>query len=295
MNRPLLCALPGNEEMAALLSERLGCERGVIQIRRFPDGETYLRYDTPPVGRSVAVLCTLDRPDEKVMSVILAASAARKLGAVRVGLVAPYLAYMRQDASFKPGEAVSAYSFAQLLSAHFDWIATVEPHLHRIHTLCEIFSCASESISVMPILADWICREVRSPVVIGPDSESRQWVGAIAKAAGLPFLTLSKVRQGDRQVQIQEADLSQCRGRQPVLVDDIISTATTMIESITYLKANGLAAPLCLGVHGLFAEEAYTRLLEVGARQIVTTNTVRHPTNGIDVSGSIAKAVQPLL
>ena len=295
MNRPLLYALPGNEDMAALLSGKVGCQRGKIHIRRFPDGETYLRYDTLPANCSVAVLCTLNRPDEKVMSIILAASTARKLGAVRVGLIAPYLAYMRQDTSFEPGEAVSAQSFAQLLSAHFDWIATVEPHLHRIRGLHEIFSCQSASISVMPLLADWICREVRNPIVIGPDSESRQWVGAIAEAGGLPFLTLNKVRHGDRKVQIEEADLSQCRGHQPLLVDDIISTATTMIESIKYLKANGLASPLCLSVHALFAGQAYTRLIEAGARQVVTTNTVQHPTNGIDVSAMIASAVRSLL
>lgn len=293
--RSLIFPLPGNDEMAALLASALGCECGTIAVRRFPDGETYLRYDTLPAGRSIGVLCTLDRPDEKLMSLVLAASTARELGAARVGLIAPYLAYMRQDTRFNEGESVSAIAFARLISAHFDWIVTVDPHLHRIHRLSDIFSSPAASVSAAPLFADWICREVPNPVVIGPDSESGQWVSALAQKANVPFLTLNKVRRGDRQVQIEDVDLSKWRKHTPLLVDDIISTGTTLVASIKLLKANGLGAPVCMAVHGLFAAQAYEALLDAGAKRIVTTNTVRHLTNQIDMSDAIAQTVQSFL
>jgi ribose-phosphate pyrophosphokinase len=147
----------------------------------------------------------------------------------------------------------------------------------------------------VPLFADWIRREVLNPVVIGPDSESGQWVGALAQKANVPFLTLNKVRRGDRQVKIEDVDLSKWRKHTPLLVDDIISTGTTLVESIKLLKANGLGVPVCMAVHGLFAAQAYEALIEAGAKRIVTTNTVRHPTNQIDVSDAIAQSVQSFL
>jgi len=135
MRPPLIVALPGTEALAAQLANGLEGELAAAEFHRFPDGERYIRFDTPPAGRSVVLVCTLDRPDEKFLTLAFAAGSARDLGASRIGLVAPYLAYMRQDKAFKPGEAVTSVHFARLLSQSVDWLVTIDPHLHRLSAL----------------------------------------------------------------------------------------------------------------------------------------------------------------
>src|SRR5262245_39384839 len=146
MTMPLLVAMPGNEELAAALAARLGCEVGHVEVRRFPDGETYLRLATSPSGRAVVIVCTLDHPNDKLLPLLFAAATARELKASKVGLVAPYLAYMRQDWRFKPGEALTSRQVAHLLSHAFDWLVTVDPHLHRYGSLAEIYSIPTRVI-----------------------------------------------------------------------------------------------------------------------------------------------------
>ncbi|MBS1218706.1 MAG: ribose-phosphate pyrophosphokinase [Proteobacteria bacterium] len=288
-------ALPGNETLAAALADRLQLEPGAMTLRSFPDGETYLRFDTPVSGRPVLLFCSLHDPDRKTLGLLFAAATARELGATAVGLVAPYLGYMRQDHRFRDGEAITSAIFAQLLSRHIDWLVTSDPHLHRWKSLDEIYAVPSTVVPAAPLLAAWIRRHVDSPVLIGPDAESEQWVSAVAHMASAPHVILQKVRRGDRDVIVRISDPQLLRNRTPVLVDDIISTASTMIAAIQQLSVHGLRPPVCLGVHAVFAGDAHAELLAAGAAQIVTTNTIPHASNGIDINDAIANAVAAFL
>lgn len=294
MTAPLLFALPGNETMGGALARRLGAELGTVETRRFPDGETYLRLHTAPAGRAVAILCTLARPDDKALALLFAAATARELGATRVGLVAPYLAYLRQDRRFNPGEAMTSREFARLVSGAFDWLATVDPHLHRFASLSEIYATPTRTAHAAPLISAWVARHVSDPLVIGPDSESEQWVSAVAKAAGAPFTVLDKVRRGDRDVTVTLRDADRIDGRTPVLVDDIVSSGRTMVAAASLLKARGAPPPVAIAVHGIFADESDALLVRAGVR-VVTSNTVPHATNAIDVSGLLADAVADAL
>lgn len=284
---PLLVAIPGNERLAEDLAATLRYELGRLEIRAFPDGETYLRFHTSPHGRSVGIVCTLSRPNERVLPLIFAAATARELGATKVGLVAPYLAYMRQDRRFKPGEAVTSRQVARLLSDAFDWLVTVDPHLHRYSSLADIYRIPTHVVHAAPLVSEWIKANVTNPLIIGPDSESEQWVAAVASDVGAPYSVLEKVRHGDRDVEIRVTDLEQWKGRTPVLVDDIISTGRTMIEAVHLLSSQGWPSPVCVAVHGLFADEADRVLARLGAR-VVTTNSVPHATNAIDIKKALA-------
>lgn len=286
-------AMPGNEQMTAALAAQAGGEAARLETRRFPDSETYLRLATDVSGKSVAVVCTLDRPDSKFLPLVFTAAMARDLGASRVGLVAPYLCYMRQDRRFREGEAVTSGYFARLISNSFDWLVTVEPHLHRHVSLDEIYAIPSRVVHADAVLSRWVQSHVRNPLVVGPDSESAQWVSRIAADAQCPYITLTKRRLGDRDVKIDVPDVSAWRGRQPVLVDDVISSAATMIEATRLLAAAGMPKPICVAIHGLFAEDSY-RLLKGGAARIATTNTVPHESNEIDLSGLLAAATMSM-
>lgn len=290
MTTPLLFPMPGNEGLGRILADALGGDLGRIDIRHFPDGESYLRFVDDPKGRPLALLCTLDRPDQKILPLLFAAATARELGAAGVGLIAPYLAYMRQDRRFKPGEAVTSREVARLLCGAFDWLVTVDPHLHRYASLSEIYTIPVRVVHAAPQISAWIKAHVPEPLIIGPDAESEQWVAAVAKAAAAPFSVLEKQRRGDRTVEITLKDLSTWRGRTPVLVDDIISSGRTMIEAVRLLE-QGWAKPVCIAVHGLFADGSDRTLAGAGAT-IVTANSVTHETNRIDVSALLAGAAR---
>lgn len=286
-------AMPGNERMAARLSALPQGELIIPETRQFPDGESYLRLRTDVSSKQVAILCTLDRPDGKFLPMVYAAATARELGAVRVGLVAPYLAYMRQDHRFKDGEAITSTYFARMVSTSFDWLVTVDPHLHRHASLDEIYAIPSRVVLAETRLADWIGSHVAQPLIVGPDAESEQWAGRIAAQVRCPHVVLTKRRLGDRQVALDLPDLSAFRSCKPVLVDDIISSAATMIEAARRLTAAGMPRPVCVGVHGLFAGDSFAALSAV-VKSIVTTNTIDHPSNKIDLSEQIVAAVVEL-
>ena len=294
MTAPLFIPMPGNEAAARALATTFGIALGQLELRAFPDGETYMRFDSDLLGRSLAIVCTLDRPNDKILPLLFAAAAAKDLSATKVGLVAPYLAYMRQDRRFKPGEAVTSREMAQLLSDAFDWMVTVDPHLHRYSSLSEIYRIPTRVVHAASLMAEWIKANVPKALIIGPDSESEQWVSLVAKDAGVPYTVLEKVRRGDRDVEISISKLVDLGDRTPVFVDDIISTGRTMREAIRQIKARGHAAPVCVAVHGLFTADAYEALIRDGAR-VVTCNTVPHPSNAIDVQCAVGAAVRRLL
>ncbi len=243
-----MIAMPGNDAMAQALARILHADIGQVEIHAFPDGETYLRFLTDLRDRAVVLVYTLDRPNEKILPLLFAAAAARELGVANIGLVAPYLAYMRQDRRFKPGEAVTSHETARLLSNGFDWLATVDPHLHRYGSLAEIYRIPTRVVHAAPLISRWIKAHVSDPLIIGPDSESEQWVSAVARDAGASFTVLEKVRRGDRDVEIFVKDLQNLDGRTPVLVDDIISSGRTMIGAVGLMMKRGAKTPVCVAM-----------------------------------------------
>jgi ribose-phosphate pyrophosphokinase len=293
--KPVLLAMPGNEAMAASLEASLDAELGVLAQRSFPDGETHLQVRTPVSGRDVVLLATLSRPNEKCLPLLFAADVLRDLGARRVLLAAPYLGYLRQDRRFQDGEAVTSVTFARVLSRHFSGLVTVDPHLHRYSSLDEIYSIPSRVITAAPLLADWVRAHVPDAVIVGPDSESEQWVSKVAATSDRPFVVLEKIRKGDRDVEIRIPGLERFKTCTPVIVDDIISTARTLIKTVGLLRDAGMRAPVCLGVHAIFAEGAFEDLKRSGPSAVVTCNTVPHSTNGIDVTLPVAAALRELL
>ncbi len=247
-----LVALPGADALAAALAGRLRCDHTALALHQFPDGESLVRLDAPVKGRCVVLAGSLDHPDGKTLPLLFAADAARELGARKVGLVAPYLAYMRQDKRFKPGEAVTSRSYARLLSGALDFLVTVDPHLHRWRSLDEIYTMPTTVVAAAPLVARWLARQLPQPLLIGPDSESAQWVGEVARLAGAPWTVMAKTRRGDREVTVRLAETGPWPGHTPVLLDDIVSTGQTLVAAAVALAKAGLPAPVCVAVHALF-------------------------------------------
>lgn len=288
----VLIAVPGSEDHAHRLGTRLGRDVIVPEVRQFPDGELYVRMPREALSGTVAIVGNLSH--DNFLRVAFLAGTARDLGATAVGLVAPYLAYMRQDSVFNPGEGITQRYFAKLVSSSVDWLVTVDPHLHRVHTLEGIYSIPTTIARAAPAIARWITGEVQKPVLVGPDAESRQWVAAVADSCGAPFVILEKTRRGDRDVSVSAPDY-QFNGHSPVVIDDIVSTGRTMVEATKMLRAAGAAAPMCVAIHAVFADAVQDTLVAAGAKGIVTCDTIPHASNRICIADSLADAVRTRL
>ena len=286
----IVFALPGNEDLAGKLATRLKADIGELTIRQFPDGETYIRIHSEVKGKRVIMVCSLKNPDEKLLPLFFLSQAAKEQGADCTCLVAPYLAYMRQDKQFKTGEGVTSTYFARFISNFADTLITIDPHLHRRHSMNEIYTIPCKVLHAAGLISNWIRENIEQPVLIGPDSESEQWVSVVAKDAGAPFIVLEKIRHGDRDVEVTVPQVEKYKDHTPVLVDDIISTARTMIETIGHLKKAGMKPAVCIGVHAVFAGTAFEELKKAGAYRIITTNTIVHPSNRIEIDDIVSRA-----
>jgi ribose-phosphate pyrophosphokinase len=278
--------------MGQLIREQLDYNVVDATIREFPDGESYVRIHSPVNGKSVIIITCLNNPNPNLLPLLFFANKAKELGAASVCLVTTYLPYMRQDQEFKPGESVTSRVFASLLSRYVDHLITIDPHLHRVDSLDELYSIPTQSLSSAPLLSEWININVENPLVIGPDSESKQWVQEVARIAQVPFTVFQKIRHGDNQVNLKLSNLSDFKNYTPVLVDDIISTAGTMIKAVELLKTKMDKAPVCMGIHGVFSDNSFQSLSSSGVSLIVTTNTIPHTTNRIDISSLLVSGIR---
>ncbi|MEQ3693654.1 MAG: ribose-phosphate diphosphokinase [Thalassolituus sp.] len=287
----ILC-LDQEIELANAVANLLGCECVTPEQRYFPDGEHYLRFSDDIFNEDVFVFFNLHQPDNKILPLLFTVGYLRDRGVKRIVLVTPYLPYMRQDIQFKSGECVTSRYFSKIVSDSLDGLITVDPHLHRYHSLDEIYSIPSTVIHATNAIAEWITNNVEHPVIIGPDDESRQWAETVAQLASCPVTVLRKTRLGDRDVRVEMEDSHEYKHHQPVMVDDIISTGKTVIETSRLMALAGMKSPVVIGVHAVLAKGAATELDQSLIASWLTCNTISHASNGIDLSTDIATAIR---
>ncbi len=293
MNRTVFST---NDAGISDLADRIaaGAERGAVIEHVFPDGEPHLRFEGTVRDRECIVVADLRSAESGLLRLMMLCDAFREAGAGRIVVVAPYMPFMRQDSKFSDGDVLSSAAIARLLSQTCDEIFTVDPHLHRIDSLQEIFTVPAHVIASAPAIGAWIAEHVENPCIVGPDEEAEQWARAAAEAAGCPWLAMTKERRGDRDVEVTTGDfgaLTGLEGRTPVLVDDIISTGSTLARAREELARLGFTSTTAVGVHAVFAPGADECLRTAGFERVVTANTIAHDSNAIDVSALIAASV----
>ena len=293
--KPVFFCMDSNIALVKKVVDLLDAELGEVELRAFPDGESYIRVLSECQGRQVILMGSLDYPDAKVLRWLLLAETLRDLGASKVGLLVPYLAYMRQDMRFKQGEGITSRYFAKLISLYFDWLVTVDPHLHRYDALDEIYSIPTHVLHASDLIAAWVEEHIPDPLLIGPDNESEQWVSTTASVIGCPYLVLDKVRYSDREVDISAPHVDAYKQRTPVMIDDIISTGHTMIETAISLQKNGFLTAIGVGVHGLFAGQAYEEMIAAGMKAVYCSDSIAHKTSVITLAPLLAQGVKTML
>jgi ribose-phosphate pyrophosphokinase len=281
----------GQAEAAARLAAALWVPFRAVPVHLFPDGELMPVVPTP-APRTVALYASLDRPNDKLIALLLAADAYRRAGVQRLILVAPYIAYLRQDQLFHPGEPLSRDAILPLLGARFDRILGVDSHLHRTATLAAAFqNHAAEDLAAGDLLAQAIAGD-EAPVIVGPDAESRPWAARIAERAGGDLLMFAKVREGDRTVRLAAPDLGRVRSRRVVLVDDICSSGATLMGAARQLLAAGARSVEAAVVHALYGDDVARALAEAGISCVISSDSVIHPANQVRLAPLLAEALR---
>lgn len=289
----LIVGFPDYQKQATELANLLNLEYADIQVHYFPDGESKV---TLPAGKllnveHVILFRSLDQPNAKLLELILAAQGCREYGVNQITLIAPYMAYMRQDKSFNPGEVVSQTVFGKLLATYVDAVITVDAHLHRIHALSQAIPLSiAVNLSATKPMADFLKQRFDAPLLLGPDEESRQWVEAISGSGGFDFFIANKNRYGDRQVEIHLPEMK-IQGREVVLVDDIASSGNTLIKAAKQLVERNPKSLSVLVTHALFMEDSIQKLKASGVTNIWSCDSVNHATNAVFLGEILAESL----
>ena len=292
-NDPVLLHFEDEQALARQLADAAALAMAQVERHVFPDGEIKLRLPTA-LPQRVVVLRSLHQPNTKLVELLLTASTARALGAEHLTLVTPYLAYMRQDIAFEPGEAVSQKIIGRHLADLFDAVITVDPHLHRVSTLQEAVPAAQAvALTAAPLLADFVHQQCPDALLIGPDEESEQWITAAARQHQMDHGVCRKIRYGDRQVEISLPDV-QVTDRHVVLLDDIASSGHTLAQAARLLLQSGARAVDVAVTHALFSGDALSVVRDAGVGRIWSTDGVPHESNSVSIAPLLAEALRQL-
>lgn len=289
MSNNILLYFQGEEQAAQKLAKHIGITAQLIARHNFPDGEFKLQLPTE-LPSSVVIFHTLDHPNEKLIELLLVARSARQLDVRHLTLIVPYLAYMRQDIAFMPGEVVSQKIIGDLLASLFDAVIAVDPHLHRISKLEEAIPVLQAiALSAAPLLGELAASRRINPFLVGPDSESEQWIAKAAFQHRLDYAVAHKVRHADRQVDITLPPVN-VFGRSVVLLDDIASSGHTLASAANLLLSAGAKTVDVAVTHALFDSQALDLIRAAGVSEIWSTDCIAHTTNAVSVLPMIAKA-----
>ena len=272
-------------KLAKVIAKSLKATYSPLNISSFPDGDITLQYKTKVKGKVVVIVNSFQpNSDLALFRCIFAGKTAKQLGAKKVILVAPYLAYMRQDKMFEYGQCITSRVMANMINISVDKIITIDPHLHRYKSMKEIFTISAKNLTANKLIGEYVKKNIKRPVIIGPDGESYQWAEDVAKIAGCESTVFHKTRHSSRHVtetMLKKVDMV---NKNVIIVDDIISTGHTIAEAAKKAKKSGAKSVIAISVHGLLVEHAESKMKKAGVAKVITTNCIEHKTNKIDVS-----------
>jgi ribose-phosphate pyrophosphokinase len=286
---------PASAQLAEETAKLLRAKQIKVDHRLFPDGESYFKLTGDEVAHSAFVFQSTYPPqDSHLLQLVLMASKLTDDG-VRVVAVVPYLAYARQHRTFLLGEVVSLRAVARMMeSAGIKRVITID--IHNVEGL-GFFDVPAHSLSAIPLLTDYLLANasVGRPFVLAPDAGASVRAEAMATKMGCDFAALQKSRDrvtGETSVTVPSG--IDVKGKDVVIVDDLISTGGTIAKAGKVAKESGARTVLAACTHALLAEGAMQRMKEAGIREVVATDTVPSPCSKVSVAPLIADFIKQL-
>ena len=273
------------------IASKLKAKHSELFMQKFPDDELRVRIETNVKGKEVYLVQSFYKEiSDCLIETILAANTAKELGAKKIHLIAPYFPYLRQDKRFNSGEAVSQYIIAGLIDKCCDSVTILDPHLHRTKSLAEIFKAKTIKLTCNELIADYIKKNVKNAVCIGPDGESYKWAKFVGNMIGVESRVMTKTRYSSFHVEVKLNKPINLENKTVVIIDDIVSTGHTIIEASKLLRKMGAKKILCICVHAILVNDALKKFKKEKI-ELVSCNTIPNVKMKIDVSGMIGKSI----
>jgi ribose-phosphate pyrophosphokinase len=254
-----------------------------VAFSRFPDGELYLR--TGALDDETVIIGSVTDNDALVQLLLLID--ACDTSACR--LVIPYMAYARQDKRFREGEPLSARAAARALGRGVEDVTCVNIHDPSV---LQHFPVLSRNISVAGDLGSHLkSLRLTNPLILAPDDGALKFAEEVAAVGGWDSDHLEKTRLSGVEVRMEPRQMS-VRSRSVVIVDDIISTGGTIATAASMLYLQGATDVHAAGVHGVFTNGAYSRLMAGGIREVICSDTIERACSRFSAADRIAHALK---
>jgi ribose-phosphate pyrophosphokinase len=269
--------------LAGRVAEVLKSNLLVSEFKRFPDGELYTRILDDFADEKVTIIQSTVN-DSDFISLLQLIDACTE--AAQINVVIPYMGYARQDKQFKKGEPVSARAMARAIKA--DHVFTVNIHTESI---LDYFDAKARNLDATPMLGRYIKNmQFKDPLIIAPDDGAIALAQNASKDLGIDYDFLEKIRLSGEAVAIQPKNIA-VKGRDVIIIDDIISTGGTMAETISLLKNQGAHKVFAACVHPVFSNNAIAKLFKAGVKGIIATDTIDRGVSVVSVAPVIAEAI----
>ena len=273
-----------SEKLARALSEKLGC--GIVnrEIRRFPDGECYVRIDENLDGHEIVLVCN-SYPDANIIELFLLQDAINNFNIEKLTTVIPFFGYSRQDKVFKPGEVVSAGSMARRIGAGTDEVVLVDIHEEKI---AGWFGCPARIVSAMRDIGRYLARK-KVDIIISPDEGAVELAGTAAEAAGVEhdYIINHRIDAGTVVMELKSLDV---KGRCIGIVDDMVSTGGTIRKAAENIYSQGAKKIFAACTHGLFSGGSL-EMLRAEIDGVYTTDTIENSSSVLSVASAISEVL----
>ena len=273
-------------DLAKELASVMGCDYIQAATTTFPDGECYTRIDAEKLDDDVVIVQTTS-PDSKLIELLLLQDAVRRLGAKSITLVIPYFGYARQDRVFKPGEPESAKVMCQHLDMNCDRVITVDIHKEAV---LNYFNHPHKDLKAAPVIAEYF-KGKGIDMVLSPDIGAAGRAKMVGEVMGVPYDHLEKTRLSGTDVRIAPAK-ADVKGKNVLIVDDMISTGGTIIAAAYALREAGAAGISVACTHGVFVNNAIEKFTGSSLDALLSCNTLNNPVSHISVASLIAEAIK---
>ena len=278
-----------SQKLAAKIAKELDCSLVPMETRRFPDGERYIRIKGQLDSEVIVVQSTGYPQDENLIELFLILKDLKSMGVKKIKVVIPYFGYGRQEKRFKEGEAVSAVTISELLEfSGADEIFCINLHEEIIK---DFFNIPVHNLSAMPIIAEYFDKIVDNPVIIAPDKGALGFAREIAEIIGCKYDYLEKIRISPEIVETKPKNMD-VKGKETIIIDDIISTGGTIVNAAIILKELGASKVIVSCVHPILVEDALLKIFAAGVDDVLSTDTLLSEVGVISVAPLVAKALK---
>jgi ribose-phosphate pyrophosphokinase len=285
---------PSSPELASRVATNLSSQLVTVKARVFSDGESKIQMPNVKGKYCVIVQSLYPPSDRHFLQTLMITQKCLDDGAETVCNVSPYMAYARQDRAFVENE----FPTMSLVAKLFEAVGTTRVVALDIHSskALSYFTIEATNVSPIPVMAEYVKSNLHleKPIAVSPDVGGRKRVEDFSTILDIDFITLEKTRdRNSGEVFIDYSKIPDIVSqRDIVILDDIISTGSSIIKTTEILRKRGCGKIYVLCTHSLMADESFSRILEAGVQNVISTNSIPNRFAQIDIAPTLASCIR---